>query len=594
MKRTGSVFLGTILWLLLLAGFTEQAAAQDVDVQATVSETKIFSGERLTLSIEISGNFNNVSRPSLPGFDGLRLLSNTPSTSRSFSYVNGETSTTYSYQYSLIAQNEGDYQIPPISIEIDGTEYRTSPISVSVIDRNSSANNPTASTRPDIFLRLEVSDDSPVTGQQLITDVVLYFKSGLEVNSYQPVPGWKAEGFWKEELENGQRPRAESVILNGVRYRRARLLQFSLFPTKSGELTISPYEIVVSVRSASSRSDRLGSIFGGFGSNQRRVELESEPVDINVVPLPDISDANYIGAVGYYDISRTISSRETIVGETIEIETRVNGTGNVPLISKPEYELPDGLEVYDPQETTSLNRRNQQISGTKTFTDVVIARRPGNFNLPSTTIAYFNPQTNRYVTETLPEITFSVSKDPNATVASSQQQTFDIKPVTGLASWTTPENGSSSLVNLWWFWSGLALPAILLFVAYRWKQFRDKMDSDEHFARSYQAYDKATQHLEEVITQSENGDIKGAYNSLHKVLTGYIGDKLGLPQAGLSDREYIAKLEETDLNPELVKNVRMLLDKCSSISYAPETSHEYLKSHVGLAEQTLNKLKKEL
>ncbi|MDZ7694862.1 MAG: BatD family protein [Balneolaceae bacterium] len=425
--------------------------------------------------------------------------------------------------------------------------------------------------------------------------MVLYFKSGLEVNSYQPIPGWKAQGFWKEELDSGRRPRAESVILDGVRYRQARLQQFSLFPTKSGELTISPYEIVVSVHSSSSRRGMGGSIFGGFGTNQRRVELQTEPVEIDVEPLPEISDANYIGAVGDFSINRNISSRDVLVGETVEIETRISGAGNIPLLSKPNYELPDGLEIYDPQENSSINRDNQQISGNKTFTDVVIARRPGTFMLPEANVAHFNPQQSRYVIETLPAITFTVSKDPNAVAASAQQQTFDLQPVTGLASWTSPGSpANSSLLGLWWFWGGLAFPVILVFVAYRWKSFQEKMSSDSHFARSRKALEKAKERLDEVIKQSENGDIKGAYNSLHKALTGFIGDKLGLPEAGLSDKEYITKLQERGVDQEVVKNVRILLDKCSSISYAPDSSHEYLKSHVGLAENILNQLKKDL
>lgn len=595
MVKTGRRFSGAFVLLFSLFCLSGSAAAQDLQVQATVSESKVFTGERISLSVEISGSFNNVSRPVLPSFTGLRLLSNTPSTSRSYSYVNGESSTTYAYSYSLIAQDEGNYTIPSVSVEIDGTEYRTEPVSVSVIDRNTSANSTDGDARPDIFLRLEVSNENPVTGEQLVSDVVLYFKSGLEVNSYQPIPGWKAEGFWKEELDSGRRPRAESVIMDGVRYRRARLQQFSLFPTKSGELTISPYEIVVSVHSTSSRRGMSGSIFGGFGTNQRRVELQTEPVEIEVEPLPDIADASYIGAVGDFTISRNISSRDVLVGETVEIETRVNGTGNIPLISKPNYELPDGLEVYDPQESSSINRSNQQISGNKTFTDVVIARRPGTFRLPEASIAYFNPQQNRYVTETLPAVTFTVSKDPNTVVASAQQQTFDLQPVTGLASWTSPGSSSnSSLLNFWWFWGGLAFPVILVFVAYRWKRFQEKISSDSHFARSRKALDKAKERLDEVILQSENGDIKGAYNTLHKALTGYIGDKLGLPEAGLSDKEYIAKLREHGVDHEVVKNVRMLLDKCASISYAPDSSHEYLKSHVDLAEKILNQLKKDL
>jgi len=598
MKRTGRKRLllngiGLILWLAW-GGAIQLATAQDVTVQATVSETKVFTGERISLNIEVSGDFNNVSRPVLPDFPGFRLLSNTPSTSRSFSYINGETSTTYSYNYSLLARDRGSYTIPSISVVIDGTEYQTDPIDVAILDRNDSADRPSASSRPDIFLRLEVSDTSPFTGEQIIADVVLFFKSGLEVNSYQPVPGWKAEGFWKEELENRERPRAESVILNGVRYRKARLLQFALFPTKAGELTISPYEIVISVRSTSSREDPFGSLFGGFGTNQRRLELQTEPVTIEANSLPDISGANYIGAVGSYDIRRNISTREALVGETIEIETRISGTGNVPLISKPGYELPAGLEIYEPQENANIDRRNQQISGSKTFTDIIIARTPGTFTLPEARLAYFNPVQNRYVTERLPAISFSVKPDPSRLTVSGREQSFTIQPVTGLATWIDPNEGPSSLWRYWWFWLGLIVPAAAIAVAYWQKSYQEKMSSDRYFARAQQAREKADERLQEALSKSDAGDLKAAYSSLHKALTGYIGDKMGLPEAGLSDKEYLAHLQDKGVDPEQIKNVRMLLDKCSSISYAPETSHEYLKSHVGLAEKIISQLKREL
>ena len=67
-----------------------------------------------------------------------------------------------------------------------------------------------------------------------------------------------------------------------------------------------------------------------------------------------------------------------------------------------------------------------------------------------------------------------------------------------------------------------------------------------------------------------------------------------MPEAGLSNQDYIQALKEKGVEKNLVKNVRMLLDKCASISYAPNTTHAYLKSHVGLAESTLEKLQKVL
>lgn len=591
MKRIGNLFSVLFVVITVSGLFTPRVLAQsNVSVQATVSETTVYTGERIRLSIKISGDFNNVSRPQLPDFPGFRLLSNTPSTSRSYQYINGQTSSSYSYTYQLIAQQKGSFQIPPVAISIDDKEYKTDPLDISIIDRNESARS-SDTKRPDIFLRLEVSDDRPVTGQQIISDIVLYFQDGIEVNSYQPVPGWKAEGFWKEELKSNDRPKATSTVINGVRYRRARLLQFALFPTKSGKLEISPYNIMVSVRSSGQRDNSFSNFFGNFGGNRRQVELKTDPVTLDVQPLPD-SNKNYVGAVGKYDISRSISTQEAKEGESIEITTRISGTGNIPLISKPNYELPEGLEVYEPKETSDLNRRNHVISGSKTFTDVIIARSPGQYSIPEKQISYFNPAQNAYISQTLPALNFRVRRNPNATVAANNNQSMPVSPITGLATWVHPT--SHELFSYWWFWAGIIIPVCVLGVAYWQKNYYDRMANDLGFARSQKAADKASNRLDQAIRLSEEGNIKQAYNMLQKAITGFIGDRLNLSEAGLSHNDYLRELEEKNIDSELIENIRTLLDKCASISYAPSTSHEYLKSHVGLAQSTLDKLKKVL
>lgn len=591
MKRIGRFLyaIGTLVALLGLISF--KALGQSVSVSATVSETTIYTGEVVKLTVEVTGDFNNVSRPELTEFEGFRLLSNNPSVGRAYSFVNGESRVSFSYTYNLIAQNTGNFQIPALSISIDGEEHQTEPIDVTVVDQADDAES-SGSNQPNIFLRLEVSDSRPVTGQQIVTDVVLFFKDGLEVNSYQPVPGWKAEGFWKEEIENSRRPQATSTIINGVRYRKAQLLQFALFPTKAGELEISPYEIIVSVRSTRSGDDPFSSFFGGFGNNRRQMELESEPITVDVQPLPPITDSDYLGAVGYFNVSRSINTQNAVVGESIEITTRIEGTGNVPLISKPQYQLPSGLEVYDPQESSSLNRRDQKISGSKTFTDIIIARSPGQYTIPAKQVAYFNPSQNDYVSTSLPALNFEVTENPDAVTSSSTPTSFPVRPITGLASWVTPS--PTNLVSNWWFWTGILLPLIILGVSYWQKSFIEKMNTDQAFARSQLASDKASDRLQEAIELSEQGHIKEAYNILQKALTGFISDRLTLAEAGLSNQDYVEALKQNGVDENLVKNVRMLLDKCASVSYAPDTSHEYLKSHVGLAQSTLEKLKKVL
>jgi hypothetical protein len=120
------------------------------------------------------------------------------------------------------------------------------------------------------------------------------------------------------------------------------------------------------------------------------------------------------------------------------------------------------------------------------------------------------------------------------------------------------------------------------------------MNTDRTFARSQKAARKARERLGEALDYAENDQARGAYNALQKAIEGFISDRLGLPEAGLSIQQYVSALEEHDVNAELVKNVRMLLNKCATINYAPDSSPDLLKSHVGLGESIIEKLKKEL
>lgn len=582
-----------------------RAQAQNVEVNTTLSQNEVFTGERISVTVEISGSgFNNVSRPTIPEIPGeLEILNRTPSTSQSFSFVNGKSSIKYGYTYYFVARESGSFTIPAFSVKVDGTSYKANPLTLKVFDRNkakadnsdNSNNTPAGTNEPDIYLTFDVSDTTPYNGQQILADVMLYFKSGLEVLSYQPAMGWKAEGFWKEQLESNERPKAYSTIIDGVRYRKARLAQFALFPSKTGDLELSPYKITANVRSASNRNDAFSSFFGGFNSNNRRVELETEVVKIDVRELPEIADAKPIGAVGNFEISRNVSSSNVFEGETIEINTTIQGTGNVPLISAPEYDLPDNLEIYQPKDQSDVNRNGKQIAGKRTFTNVVIARKPGTYTIPSAKIAYFDPGRGSYDITNLAEITVNVKVDPNGrTLVSADQTAFTIQPVLGLASWTTGGGGSQNLSTYWWFWMGLITPFVLLAIGYWQKSYRDRMNSDVFFARAQNATDKAKAAMDKAYEEAEDGDIKEAYGALHKALTGYVGDRLGLPEAGLSDKQYIEKLNDNGMDQDITKQLFTILDKCSSIRYAPLTTRQDLADDIEQAKQLLSKLKRKV
>lgn len=580
MKRIGRLKHFFFL-LLLFSGFSCPSFAQGIQVNAELSETNIFKGEQVKLEVNISGNaMGSVQQPQLPEIDGLRWLQGSTSRGTQYTIINGKPSVTYTFGYVLIAQTPGKYSLPPITITVEKETYQTNPIPFSVLDP-ASLESGDAERAPDIYVRIEPDTDNPVVGQQVIADVVLYFKNGVEVSSYQPTPGWKAEGFWKEELNYPQRAQTTSTIVNGVRYQKARLIQYALFPTKSGELTLSPFEITVSVRSRRSSADPFG-----FGLNQERMTLQSPPVTLDVESLPELNNAEFIGAVGSFDITRSISNTDALVGESIEINTQISGKGNIPLINKPNYDLPENLEKYNPEETSNIERNDREITGSRNFRDIVIPRNEGEYSIPAKRVAYYDPDASDFVIVTLSELTFSVERDPDAPLLTEKDLRFNVKPITGLANWKSPV--VKPLYERTLVWILILLPIMLTIGAYIFKKYNDRMQTDSAFARSRKASDKAQNTLEEA---ERSTDIKTGYHLIEKALTQYITDKLNLPPAGLSHSKLVEAVDQFSDNI-LTQELRKILNKCETIAYAPNATRESLASDIEKTREIIKKVGK--
>lgn len=592
MKKIGKIdsIIAFFLFFLLAYIFPGHVVAQDYTLEATVSENKIFLGEQFVLSVEISGStMRNVSLPVLPEIEGVRILNATPSRSTSISIVNGRTNTTTAYSYNLIANELGTYTIPPIRMEIDSEMTQTEPIQIEII-QNQQLTPDAQSQRPDIYLRIEVDETNLVPGQQTVANLALYFKQGIEITSFQPTAGWRTDGFWKEELQNERQPQAESTIIEGVRYRRAVLMRYALFPSRSGELTLSKFPLNIGVRTQPTRNDPFGSFFGS-GANQRRMSIESEPITLNVRPLPDVENAVSMNAVGDLRVERRISNRNIVTGETIELITNIEGTGNIPLIRKPDYRLPDGLEIYTPQENSNIERMGNIISGEKTFTELIAPRAPGNYVIPSERVAIYNPQTRsyRYITLRALQFTASPSADRGLASVSGGNQQIRLQPVTGLAIWSN--RNEPSIFNSAWYWILAFIPLLILGAAYYQKRISNRLLSDHTFARAHFAEDVAKERIHQAKTIVEDAEAKEIYHLLHKTVSGFITDKLSLPEAGLSDHELLIKTEEAGINGEIHRSLKYLLDKCATISYAPSGSATDFRNDIEKTERLIKELR---
>lgn len=585
-----------LLFVIILMASPAIAVANDssnIRVSASVSSGQLAMGERFTLNVDVhSREPHNVSRPELPRLEGMRYLSTVPRTSTSYSLVNGVAEMTYRYSYTVEATDSGAYQIPAVYIDIDGNEYQTEPVTIVIQSANEgdSRRAPASqSDRPSIYLDLELSENQPVRGQQIVAEIVLYFQNTIEVNTFHISRSWQTEGFWRVDLNESQTRRPETVILDGIQYRRAVLARYALFPTSSGELTIPPFAIRTSVRQSSRFRDQVSSFFDGFGP-QRDINLETteRTLQVHSPPLPP-DDGQDISALGQFTIKRTLSQDRVKLGEAVDVITEINGSGNLGLINRPAYDYPRSFDTHRPREVIERNEEAPRMAGTKQFRDVLIARSAGTFTIPETTILVFNDATRRYEQQILPELTLEVIRDPNARVTLAQNDDFRLSPVRGSVVWQ--KESSKPFYFLWWFWFALAIPSGLFIMGYRKYHYQKKLSADREFYRYEQAWQHAMTRLDHVVAEP---DPKAVYSGIYKAVSNFITDRLHQPSAGFTDEQLAGELRKLNVESPLVDRVYQLLNKCSTIRYAPDHSAGDAASDLAEARNIISELKLQL
>lgn len=583
-------FIGTFVLLFFLLSLPDTTLGSGLNVSAYVPSTNLTKGEHFTLNVQVqSRETHSISQPGLPELDGLQYLSTVPRTSTSYSLVNGVSQMTYRFSYTLQATDEGAIQIPPVYLNIDGKEYATAPITLFVRpaeEKISPHPIPDATSRPEIFLELGLSEEAPVRGQQIITEVILYFRNTINVNTFHITQSWQTEGFWKEDLNESPTRRPESVILDGLSYRRAVIARYALFPTRTGELTIPPFMIRASIRQTSRYGDDFHSLFDGFG-RQRSVDLKSAPRTIQVkAPPPPPADGQLISALGQFEINRTLARDRIVLGEAVDVITQIQGIGNLGLITRPTYKYPENFDTHRPQEIIRRDEEKPYVSGVKEFRDVLIARTAGTFTIPEHTLWVYNDLKRRYQRHRLPALTLEVVRDPNARITIAASDRLPIQPIRGSVTWHTSEK--RSFYQDRWFRAGLLFPILLLAIGYRKYLYHKKLASDRGFYRFEHAWNNAIAILNQAHPQMEPRE---AYRLIYQSLSIFITDKLNLPASGLTEQEITEALLRQQADEDVAEKTRRLLVKSATIRFAPESAYADIEADIKEAHQILNLLK---
>src|SRR5213083_2816429 len=498
----GRAFLIGITAGILAAGF---AFADSPGVTAVLSNSEIVVGETVELQIKVTGP-GDARPPEEISVDGMEI--HATGTSRQFEIHNFTTNSSVTYNYTVLPLRAGRFTIPPQTVRAGGKLLRTPELVLNVADAPGSSaaarqsrggQSQSVSAGDLLFAELIVPKKVAYVGEIIPVQIRMGFDPRVRPRLIEP-PEITGQGFTAQKLQqSGQ----TSETINGRPY-DVVTYKTAIAAARAGKFEVGPVKakaqvIVPRARSAPrSRSRSPFDLFDlddpfsdPFFSNpfaqmgeRRDIQISSEPVPLEVKPLPPNAPPSFSGAIGSFTMATDAKPKSVQVGDPITVTTTISGRGNFDRVNAPLFEDDRGWHKYPP---SSKFKQDDEvgISGTKT-SETVISPNENKQSLPVLAFSYFDPAKEQYVTlhseptaitvqggAAAPAVAAQPPSSSPATAARGRQPIPNsTKPQDILYQLTEPSRTVASFGPLYTrrgFWAAQSLPIAALLVFAGWK-----------------------------------------------------------------------------------------------------------------------------
>lgn len=517
-----SVFFALCIWSGLPAG--AQPAPR---FEASASMDKV----SLNSSFEVSFTLFDAEgvRFQAPDFSDFEIDYG-PSTRINASFVNGKASSESAYVYSLRPRRTGTLTIGSASIQIGNTTLRTKPLRIQVLPGKTTA-------KGEAFAEARPSQRKVWVGQQLILDYLIYLSD----------PDWSVGIAQESDYDGmtavpwGNTARGEERI-KGKEY-TALTERISLYPQQSGKHTIGPLRLDV--------MEWQRDQFSPFGHSTKRMSIATEPVEIEVLPLPAGAPNGFTGAVGRFVMQCEWPKTAGSTDETFVLKMSIAGNGDMKRVEAPVLRLPNGLQAYPPKMSEAAAPKSYQYQTAQRDIEYLItASRPGDYTIQPQFI-YFDTDSARYVT--LYAGPFSLKIEPGST-------SVEPAPKEELPAAGTSRNARAWMLPAFSLAAMLVLAALVAFLLRR----RKKRPAREQLLpelRPRERLSLASKYL-------HTGNTEAFYAEISAAMYEFCGRQLGLPPSEWTRRQIRQAMSENGYEVELMDSVEHILHAAERARYA--------------------------
>lgn len=586
-----------LLFLLLALITLSNLSAEDVTFTASAPGSVIMDKPfQLRYTLNASGG-KDFRAPDIKDFEVLAG----PFESRSSSYqiINGNASSsvTVTYTFTLLPKTTGTFTIPSASIQIKGEKYTSSGVSIKVLPADESAPaqqgggqqggqqrqaQPSANiSKESIFIRSILSKSSVYEQEPVLLTYKIYTTNDIIQYSNKSMSDFS--GFMKQEVEQAPNKQLAYENYNGKNYMTAVLYEVLLYPQKDGSLEIEKADFETVIRVQSNRAVR--SIFDDFFDSYTNVnKLVSAPATkIQVKQLPNGKPLDYSGFVGTLSLTSNITSQSVKVNEAITLKINLTGKGNMKILGNPQVKFPDDFETYDPKVSNNFKTNAAGTNGTKSIEYMFIPRHPGDFEIPSITLSYFDLATKTYKTLKTPTYKVVVLKGDGVAeegqVVSSYVNKEQVKQIGRDIRYIQTADvvlkpAPKPIFGTMFFWLLYLVPLIFAVVLILIFSKSARQNSDLAFVKNRKANSIAQKRLKLAARFLKEGKKELYYEEMLKAMWTYISDKLAIPVAELTKDKVEVELRMKSVSDDKIHAIMNVLNTCEFARYAPNTGQD--------------------
>ncbi len=344
--------------------------------------------------------------PNIPATDGLSQVGGM-SRAEETAWINGVVTRKIRLTYSVRATRDGAVTVPAFSVDTDG-----GPMTVPALQIQIGAGGAVDLKRIIIGV-LRPTKAKVWQGEVFNVEFFLlrHANSTIEITGRSDVD-WQPEGV---TVENWSQPSDVSPNVDGqpfVGYRwSARCVA-----NRSGALSLPGATIKVRYLAG---YRRFGIFTTPFNQDE---DIQSDPITIEVQPLPSPEPPTFSGAVGLFKMDSRVVPQSVSEGYPITWTLALSGTGNWNSgIALPARDVSTDFQV-PPSKARLDQHENVVFDGTLTEDVVLIPTRPGSYALGPVRWSYFNPTAGRYETIATEPVTVTVAASAKSAQPASPTQ----------------------------------------------------------------------------------------------------------------------------------------------------------------------------